>query len=204
MKNKSLNLWWFYVILFFCIVIVVVIWWYTWYYPVTTVILVRHTEKATDEQQNLTDHGQNRADTLLYLTKDAGIDAIYATEFCRTGQTAQPLAQHLGLPINVQMTNNDNAVFENCDPVINVPVNIFSKAVNHSAELADRILTDHVGETVLVAGHSNTVPEIIEELGADPVLPISEDAYDNLYVVTVYRPGKATVVRLKYAAHLNK
>jgi hypothetical protein len=54
------------------------------------------------------------------------------------------------------------------------------------------------GQTIFVAGHNNTVPAIASELSGEtfPVIPESE--YDNLFIVTVYRFGKAKVVRLKY------
>jgi hypothetical protein len=65
-------------------------------------------------------------------------------------------------------------------------------------ELIKRIQTSLRGQTIFVAGHNNTVPAIASELSGEtfPVIPESE--YDNLFIVTVYRFGKAKVVRLKY------
>ena len=51
---------------------------------------------------------------------------------------------------------------------------------------------------VVLSGHTNTVPDIIEEFGADPVPAIAENEYDNLYVVTVYRFNRAKVLHLNY------
>jgi hypothetical protein len=53
---------------------------------------------------------------------------------------------------------------------------------------------------VLVVGHSNTVPAIIEALGAVRPAPICDPEYDNLYVVTIGPDGKAGVVRAKFGA----
>ena len=65
-------------------------------------------------------------------------------------------------------------------------------------ELASRILADHRGEVVVVAGHSNTVPAIIEALGAPPVAPIADGSYGDLFIVTIDDRGDAVVVRLRF------
>ncbi len=46
-----------------------------------------------------------------------------------------------------------------------------------------RILKEHAGDTVLVVGHSDTVPEIIDALGAGKVPEIADIEFDNLYIV---------------------
>src|ERR1700752_275459 len=58
--------------------------------------------------------------------------------------------------------------------------------------------TNQRGQTIFVSGHNNTVPAIVSELSGDtfPVIPESE--YDNLFIVTIYRFGKAKVLKLKY------
>ena len=56
------------------------------------------------------------------------------------------------------------------------------------------------GAVVLIAGHSNTVPEMIAALGVPPPLPtIGEQDFDNLFVVTANAAtGQAALVALKY------
>ncbi len=54
-----------------------------------------------------------------------------------------------------------------------------------AAALAAAILSDHAGETVVVAGHSNTVDDIIEALGGPALGDIPEDQFDNMFIVTV-------------------
>src|SRR3989454_12655624 len=69
--------------------------------PVTTVILIRHAEKVIDPNNNdpdLSPAGQTRAQELVRMFGDAGINAIYATQYKRTQQTVKPLADKLGLP----------------------------------------------------------------------------------------------------------
>ena len=144
--------------------------------PVTTVILIRHAEKIIDPNNadpDLSPEGQARAQELVRMFGDAGINAIYATQYKRTQQTVKPLADKLGLPV----------------------VQVNSKS---TAELVTQIRSKHTGQIVFIAGHNSTVPEIVFALGGPqyPVIPESE--YDNLYIVTVYRTGKAKVVKMKY------
>jgi phosphohistidine phosphatase SixA len=146
--------------------------------PVTTVILIRHAEKVIDPNNSdpdLSPAGQTRAQELARMFGDAGINTIYATQYKRTQQTVKPLADKLGLPIT----------------------QVNSKS---TPELLSQIRGPHRGETIFIAGHNNSVPEIIAALGGPtyPIIPDSE--YDNLYVVTVYRTGKAKVVKMKYGS----
>jgi broad specificity phosphatase PhoE len=56
----------------------------------------------------------------------------------------------------------------------------------------------HQGQTVLVVGHSNTVPAIVEALGAKRPGAICDSRYDDLFVVTIAGDGKANAVHAKY------
>lgn len=146
--------------------------------PVLTVIVVRHAEKIIDPSNpdvDLSPAGQARAQEIVRVFNNAGINAIYATQYKRTQQTVKPLADKLGVPITI----------------------IDSKK---TADLIANIRAQHSGQTVFVAGHNNTVPEIVAALGGPQSPPIPETQYDNVYVVTVYRVGKARVVSMKYGA----
>jgi hypothetical protein len=50
----------------------------------------------------------------------------------------------------------------------------------------------------LVVGHSNTVPEILKKLGVQESVSVSDDDFDNLFVVIKAASGEVTLVRLKY------
>lgn len=144
--------------------------------PVTTVILVRHAEKRiepTNPDPDLAPEGVERAQEIARVFSEAGINAIYATQYKRTQQTVKPLSDRIGVPVTLLDSNQTN-------------------------ELLRRIQTDHRGQTVFIAGHNNTVPALVSELSGEtyPVIPESE--FDNLYIVTIYRFGKAKVVKLKY------
>src|SRR5260370_15475606 len=146
--------------------------------PVTTVVLIRHAEKVIDPNNadpDLSPAGQARAQELVRMFGDAGISAIYATQYKRTQQTVKPLADRLGLPVG----------------------QVNSKS---TAELVTQIRSQHGGQVVFIAGHSSTVPEIIAALGGATFPTIPESEYDNLYVVTMYRTGKAKVVKMKYGS----
>lgn len=146
--------------------------------PVTTVILIRHAEKniePNNSDPDLSPAGQARAQELVRMFADTGINALYATQYKRTQVTLKPLADRLGMPVTV----------------------VDSKK---TPELVKQLLVDHRGQTILVSGHNNTVPEIVAALGGPQYPPIPETQFDNLYIVTVYRFGKAQVVKLKYGS----
>lgn len=152
----------------------------------TTVFLVRHAEKAgpsdpefagaSPSDPPLNAAGMARAEELVRTLGDAGITTIYSSPYERTRATVRPLAARLGLEVTEH-------------PATDV------------AGLAERIRATNRGGVVVIAGHSNTVPALVEALGAGPVPPI-EDAweYDNLYIVTVEAAGRARVSTLKYGA----
>ena len=158
--------------------VVVLAYYATFSRPVTTVILIRHAEKIIDPNSSdpdLSPAGQARAHELARMFGDSGINAIYATQYKRTQESVRPLADRLGVPVNL----------------------VDSKK---TPELIKQLLSDHRGQTILVAGHNNSVPEIIAALGGPALPTIPESEYDNLYLVTVYRTGKAKVVKMKYGA----
>lgn len=145
--------------------------------PATTVIIIRHAEKATTPQDNpvLTTEGQARAQLLSQMLEGAGVKALYASQYARTQLTVQPLGERLGLPVTV--VDADDA-----------------------KGLVRKILSEHAGETVVVASHNNRVPIIIAALGGGAIQPITEAQYDRMFVVTVYRWRKAKVFVMKYGA----
>jgi broad specificity phosphatase PhoE len=140
----------------------------------TTVLLVRHAEKG-NEPKNDPDlkkpEGENRAKKLAEVASKADVKAIYTTDTNRTRQTVQPLAKSLTL-----------------QPVI----------YDSIPWLVSDITTKHKGEVVLVAGHNNTVPDIIKALGGDPRYCPIDEQFDNLCIIVILEGGKAEVVHLKY------
>jgi broad specificity phosphatase PhoE len=146
----------------------------------TTIIVVRHAEKEAEPaaDPSLSAAGSARAEALAAALKDAHVTAVISTQFARTRLTAAPTATMAGRTV------------EQSD----------ARAPDHVAVLASSLFAAHRGETVLVVGHSNTVPAIVAALGAPRPAAICDAEYDNMYVVTVPPAGPATVVHAKYGA----
>jgi broad specificity phosphatase PhoE len=144
-----------------------------------TAIVVRHAEKAAAPADDplLTAAGEARARDLLAAVRDAGVSAIITTQFVRTRATAQPTAAALGL----------------------TPEVVTAGGATHAQDVALAI-RKHAGQTVLVVGHSNTVPAIIEALGGKRPAAICDPNYDDLFVVTIAADGKVGVVHSRYGA----
>lgn len=142
----------------------------------TTVIVLRHAEKATDavDDPSLSAVGVARAERLAALLAAAPLAAVYASDTRRAQQTAAPLAARHRLPVTV-------------------------RAGKDVRGLVDDIGARHVGRTVVVVGHSNTVPEIVAALtrGKQSV-SIEDDRFDRIFIVTVTRFGPPSTTELRY------
>jgi broad specificity phosphatase PhoE len=66
------------------------------------------------------------------------------------------------------------------------------------AATATRLLREHHGGTVIYLGHSNTLPQLIRELSGTQIEPIPEDDFGEIYVLSVARFGRASLLRMKY------
>jgi hypothetical protein len=109
----------------------VILGWLAASWGTTTVILTRHAARAEGEDPALTEVGKARARSLSAMLADAGVDAIFVSEYRRTRQTAEPVAAAAGLT-----------------PVV-VPAGDLD-------QLEEMLKEHHSGEVVLVVGHSNT------------------------------------------------
>lgn len=157
--------------------VVVLAYFSTFARPVTTVILVRHAEKKIEPSNpdpDLAPEGLERAQEIARVFADLGVSSIFATQLKRTQQTVKPLSYRIGVPVTVLDASSQP------DAVV---------------ELAHTSLR---GQTIFVSGHNNTVPAIVSKLSGDTLPVIPESEYDNLFIVTIYRFGKAKVLKLKY------
>ena len=144
----------------------------------TTIIFVRHAEKKVEPDNpdpDLSLAGEARAQEIARMFANTGVNAIYATQFKRTQQTVKPLADKLGIPITQVPAKN-------------------------SAEVVKQIREQHMGKVIFVAGHNNSVPEMIAALGGPKFPIIPETEFDNLYILTIDREGKTKLIKLKYNA----
>ena len=148
-------------------------------YAQRLVLLVRHAERADGGAATgamtkaadpaLSAAGEARAAKLATMLAGAGLQAIFASEFRRTQDTVKPLSQKLGIAVTTMRANATPA-------------------------LVARLKASHPNDIVLIAGHSNTVPEIIKALGG-PAVTIADDEYGDLFVLV---PASGALSRIRY------
>lgn len=145
--------------------------------PAATIIVVRHADRAGGMSANapLSPRGEQRARDLARVLRDANIRAIFTTEVRRTQQTAEPTAQ--------EFHRNPTVI-----PAVDLDL------------LISRLRSFPSDETVLVVGHGNTVPAIVEKLGGGTVPPLGENEYDRMIIVVTRGSQRPAVLTLRYGA----
>lgn len=130
------------------------------------IVVVRHAEKAPDagNDPELSEAGRLRASALAHVLSGAQISALLSTHYQRTRQTLDPLAARHGLDI------------------IEVPARP-GEVEAHIGAVVDAIGQIQGGGIAVIAGHSNTVPGIVEALSGQQVAPLDETHYDRLYIL---------------------
>lgn len=136
-----------------------------------TFVLVRHAEKAADDPADpgLMPEGQRRADRLAFALDLEPVVAVYATRYRRTQATAAPVARGHGLAVTT---------YDASEP---------------PADFARRLRASHAAGTVLVVGHSNTVPAIAQALCGCAIDPMAESEYGRRITLRVQPDGRVTV-----------
>jgi broad specificity phosphatase PhoE len=141
----------------------------------TVVLVVRHAERAPGSgDPPISDAGRERAATLAEIGKLAGVSAIVTTHLQRTRQ-----AEALKITPVVVPTQSD--------------------LVKHAAEIAAAV-RQQAGKTVLVVGHSNTVPAIVAALGGPKLPDLCEPEYDSLITLILDAGGSVRIVRTRFGA----
>lgn len=135
---------------------------------VPTIFVSRHMRKAEGDDPSLSAQGSADAVRLADLLKDRGIAAIFVTQTKRSRETAQPLATATGAPI------------ESYDP-------------RDNAALAKRVAA--IPGSILIVGHSNTVPAIVAAVGGTPPGAMTEEDFGRLFAVE-RATGKTVETRL--------
>lgn len=154
------------------------------------VILVRHAEKEADPQllrdsgvdpEKLRDPavdlrvpisrvGKERAAALARVLGRSRIDVIYTSRADRTRQTAQPTAEALGI----------------------TPKPIERDQIPRFSEL-------HRDQVVLIVGHSNTLPGLIDTLTKrSNGITIDDETFDDLFILLSKPDGTWGLLRSKY------
>lgn len=134
------------------------------------IFVVRHAEKSADgNDPDLSAAGQQRAEGLARMVKDAEITAIFTTEFKRTQETAAPTAKELHVSPTV------------------IPADQIFALVQKLRGLKGN---------GLVVGHGNTIPDLVKALGIATPVNVPENDYSELFFVIL--GDKPQLLRLHY------
>ena len=123
----------------------------------TNFYLVRHAEKMDNSKDpDLSATGKGRAVVLKDSLMDEKIDYLYASQYKRTQQTVKPLADALGKEVIIYDAGSTFDIVEKLKLLKN--------------------------NNAVVAGHSNTVPEMVLMFTGDTV-QIGHDEYHHMFLV---------------------
>jgi broad specificity phosphatase PhoE len=139
-------------------------------FPDGTYYLIRHAEKETGPDPKLTEAGKKRAGDLYQRLKKSPVSQIYTTSFLRTA-----------------MTGDSVRIYQRADT--------FYYGADTTAEGLLSALQQHFkkNSSVLIIGHSNTVPAILRKMGAGNLegYEIPETQFNNLFIVEI-KKGKVS------------
>ena len=128
-------------------------------YP-KAVYLFRHAEKQIikgEDNPELTIAGFSRSNALAKAMADITPGLIYSSEYTRTQQTVAPLAKQWGSDIIIQTAKDPEAQVE--------------------AALSN------CNKHVIIAGHSNTIPNLISLFGVMDEIAIEDNQYGDLFII---------------------
>ena len=135
---------------------------------------IRHAEKdrsdSTNKNPSLTIQGLERANKWALFFKDKNIAAVYSTNYKRTQQTALPIAKEQNLEI-----------------------------ISYTAKelISEKFIANNKGKNIVIVGHSNTTPELVNSLlGEKKYEDIADRENNNVFIVTL-KKNKTTAKRVK-------
>ncbi|SDE25220.1 Broad specificity phosphatase PhoE [Pricia antarctica] len=148
---------------------------------ISTFYLIRHAEKDRSDPEDLdpelNQKGLGRAMHWAEILSDIPLDAIYTTDFERTAMTAAPTS-----------VKNDITVQYYEPETMNI----------------EQFKADNLGKKVLVVGHSNTTPDLVNKLiGEDAYMAMDDSDNGSLFIVQVVNEN-ATSQRLHFDCNCPK
>ncbi|HEX6322370.1 MAG TPA: phosphoglycerate mutase family protein [Vicinamibacterales bacterium] len=149
----------------------------------TTVVIVRHAEAVPDSGSDpvLSAAGTARAEALADALANAGVRAVMTTQYQRTALTGAPLAAAGNVPLIKESIAGGPAGLD-----------------AYARKAVETVHAKYAGGTVLIVGHSNTVPALVKAFSGVDVGEIAHDSYDRMFIVTTAAPGAGRVVRARY------
>ena len=120
------------------------------------IYVMRHLPKADGNDPPLTVAGVAQSHAVAEGLANSNVKAIFATKTRRAMETGTPLARKLGLEIQA---------YEPSDP----------------GGLAAKVKA--LDGNVLIVGHSNTVPDLVERLSGAPQPPMTEAEYGSVFLI---------------------
>ena len=134
--------------------------------------IVRHAEKLDNTSYSvLSPQGHQRAAVLRDSLLSKKINLIFATQFQRTQETAQPLATALNKSLLIYRNNAIDSIV--------------------------LVLKRNKSKNILVVAHSGNIPSIIEGLTGEKVKAIDENEYDNFYIIK-NKKSNVELIQKKY------
>jgi 2,3-bisphosphoglycerate-dependent phosphoglycerate mutase len=142
----------------------------------TIFFIVRHAEKDTTGGSNadLNPVGRGRSKALVKMLKKIQLEKVLSTDKPRTRNTAKPVAEAKNRPVEIY------------DP-------------KKHKEVLEKLISENKGKKVLMVGHSNTVPQIVNLLrGGNEEKEFSELDYSRLYIVSIKKMGEGQVQLIRF------
>ena len=137
------------------------------------IYLIRHGEKELSaDDPALTIEGRKRAADWAKMLGKVGLDAVITSNALRTRETGGIIASELDLEASALPTND-------------------------VAGMVDTLEFDHEDETVLVIGHAETIPRILQMLGMLESITIDQSEFDNLFIVKRPTSEEPVFIHLK-------
>lgn len=147
----------------------------------STFYFIRHAEKDRSDPEDvdpeLNQKGLGRAMHWAEILRDVPFDGVYTTDFKRTRMTAAPTS-----------IKNDITVQYYELETINI----------------EQFKADNLGKNVLVVGHSNSTPDLVNQMiGEDVYLEMEDSDNGNLFIVQAVS-GHVTSQRLHFDCNCPK
>jgi broad specificity phosphatase PhoE len=142
---------------------------------ITKVFIIRHAEKADDGSKDppLSGPGKIRAAALAKTLSKTPVHGIYSTPYKRTRETVAVISAQSGIAI------------ENYNPM--------------DVEAIHSLVLSQKGKTLVLVGHSNTVPLILNKLTQSTVYKnLPETEFDNIWLLLLKGTELVDLIHLTY------